>query len=406
MNKTVLIFRHEFVQLIKRKAFIILTLAFPLLGLLAIGAYQIVTGIDRPSAAEDEISIGYVDEVGIFTEYSRQGGINLVPFTTPDDATEALLDGDIKEYFVISSDYVSTGIVNRYILERELEPSGETQWVMKTFLLNNLFLGKTSPEIIERAKVPMYLASTRLTETGEVATEQGGYEALLVPYFFSLLLVFSIFFSSSYLLQGLGEEKENRVMEILLSSVSTRQLLAGKVIGLGAGGLVQVFIWLLSASLLVRLASTTIGGLFGALQIPANFLILGVTYFLLGYLLFAVLMAGIGAISPTAREGQQLATLFTIAAVSPFWLMPFMMEHPNHPISVALTIFPITAPVTVMVRLGLADVALWELTVSIALLVAAIIGSLLLAAKVFRTFLLMYGKRPKLGEIVRSLRNA
>ena len=406
MNKTVLIFRHEFVQLIKRKAFIILTLAFPLLGLLAIGAYQIVTGIDRPSAAEDEISIGYVDEVGIFTEYSRQGAINLVPFTTPDDATEALLNGDIKEYFVISSDYVSTGIVNRYILERELEPSGETRWLMKTFLLNNLFRGKTSPEIIERAKVPMWLASTRLTETGEVATEQGGYEALLVPYFFSLLLVFSIFFSSSYLLQGLGEEKENRVMEILLSSVSTRQLLAGKVIGLGAGGLVQVFIWLLSASLLVRLASTTIGGLFGSLQIPASFLILGVTYFLLGYLLFAVLMAGIGAISPTAREGQQLATLFTIAAVSPFWLMPFMMQHPNHPISVALTIFPITAPVTVMVRLGLADVALWELVVSIALLLVAIIGSLLLAAKTFRTFLLMYGKRPKLGEIIRSLRNA
>jgi len=99
-------------------------------------------------------------------------------------------------------------------------------------------------------------------------------------------------------------------------------------------------------------------------------------------------------------------TVFILAGVSPFWFMPFIMEHPNHVISEALTIFPITAPLTVMIRLGLADIAAWELAVSITLLVITIAGTLLLAAKAFRAFLLMYGKRPKLGEIIRNLRNA
>ena len=216
----------------------------------------------------------------------------------------------------------------------------------------------------------------------------------------------SIFTSSGFLLQGLGEEKENRIIEILLSSVSARQLLTGKVLGLGAAGLVQMLVWLLSARWLAGMASTTIGGLLSTLQIPGNLLVLGIVYFILGYLLFAVLMAGVGSISTTSREGQQLSTIFTMIGVIPFMLAPFIMENPNHVVTQALTLFPITAPITIMIRLGLADIPVWELAVSITLLVASIIGALLLAAKVFRTFLLMYGKGPGFGEIIRSLRKA
>jgi len=212
VNKTILILKHEFWQTIKRKGFVIMTLAFPLIALLAIGIYQIVQGIDTPPAPDEEVTIGYVDEVGVF-----------------DDATSALLAEDISEYFIIPSDYVSTGVVTRYTLERELEPPEETQWAMKSFLLSNLLKGQTSPEIAERVKAPLGLYSIRLDETGDVATEQGGFGAFIIPLLFGVLLIMAIFSSSGYLLQGLGEEKENRIMEILLSSVSTRQLLTGKV---------------------------------------------------------------------------------------------------------------------------------------------------------------------------------
>jgi len=131
---------------------------------------------------------------------------------------------------------------------------------------------------------------------------------------------------------------------------------------------------------------------------------LGLIYFILGYLLFSVLLAGVGAVSPTAREGQQLSAIFTIAAIIPFYFMPVLINNPNNPVSTVLTLFPITAPVTVMARLGLSDIAVWELIVSILILIISIIGGLWLSARIFRTYLLMYGKRPGLKEIVRSIR--
>ena len=229
MNKTILILKHEFWQTIKRKGFVIMTLAFPLIALLAIGIYQIVQGIDTPPAPDEEVTIGYVDEVGVFDDYTSQPDAILIPYLTQEEATSALLAEDISEYFIIPSDYVSTGVVTRYTLERELEPPEETQWAMKSFLLSNLLKGQTSPEIAERVKAPLGLYSIRLDETGDVATEQGGFGAFIIPLLFGVLLIMAIFSSSGYLLQGLGEEKENRIMEILLSSVSTRQLLTGKV---------------------------------------------------------------------------------------------------------------------------------------------------------------------------------
>ena len=404
MNKTVLIARHEFLNTVGRKAFIIFTLAFPVLALLAMLASQVISGLEKP-AAEIE-SIGYVDETGIFSTSLTEGNIELVSFTSQAEVKGALLDKEIKEYFVIPGDYVDAGLIYRYTLERELYPSEEISAVIKEFLLNNLLIGKASPEVIERIKFPLSMVSTTLTETGEVAPDQGGFSSFIVPYIFAILLLMSIFFSSGYLLQGLGEEKENRVMEILLSSISSRQLLAGKVIGLGAAGLAQIIIWLISVKFLAQFASNTWGNIIGNLQIQADFLALGVIYFILGYLLFAVLMAGVGAISPTARDGQSISTLFTLAGISPLWFAAFIIENPGHVVCKILTIFPITAPVTMMTRLGLTDIPFWEIAVSIGVMILSIIGCFILAAKLFRTFLLMYGKRPNLKEIMRSFKSA
>jgi ABC-2 type transport system permease protein len=402
MNKTGLIARHEFMVNIKRKAFLILTLAFPVLALLIILAGQVVSGMTKPT--EQVEKIGYVDETASFHEI-EQGNIKLISFISRDDAMRALLDKEIKEYFVIPSDYLTTGIVQRYTTDRELEPGGDAITTMRDFLLTNLLEGKTSPEILARVKSPLNMISTLLSNTGEVDPNQGGFAGFIIPYIFSMLLLMSIFFSSGYLLQGLGDEKENRVMEILLSSISPRQLLAGKVLGLGAAGLAQVVVWLLSAQFLVKIASSTWSNILGNLQVPADFLILGTIYFILGYLLFAVLMAGVGAISPTARDGQSMSTLFTLAGIAPLWFMAFIIENPDHLISQILTIFPITAPVTIMIRLGLTQIPLWEIAVSISVMLLAIIGCFFLAAKLFRTYLLMYGKRPGFKDIMRSFRS-
>jgi ABC-2 type transport system permease protein len=403
MNKTLLILRHEFRQTAKRRGFIVMTVIVPLVALLLIGVFQLVSGIARPTV--EVMTIGYVDELGGFQQYTSQGNITLVRFDTPDDATDALIRGDISEYFVIPPDYISTGVINRYTLEKQLAASPAVTAAISNFLLMNLLAGKVPPATIPRIETPPNLVTTRLTETGAVAPEQGGFGNFIIPAVFGILLALAIIFTSMYLLQGLGQEKENRLIEVLLSSVSPRQLLTGKVLGIGAAGLAQVAVWAISAPLLLNLASSSIGGFVSTIQLPANFIVLAVVYFILGYLLFAVISASIGAVSSSSQEGQQLIGIFTIPLLIPLWFMSLIMLLPDSPVWVFFTIFPLSAPVVVIIRLGVSGIPAWQLVASIAVLVLSIIGILLLTIRVFRTYLLMYGKRPGIGEVLRSLRS-
>jgi ABC-2 type transport system permease protein len=402
MNRTFLIFRHEFLRTVRRTGFIVLTLALPVLALLAIGVFQIVSGIAKPPAQVTKI--GYVDEVGSFTQFTTQGNVNLVRYDTPEAATQAIIKKDIAEYFVIPQDFISTGKVNLFTTQKELSPPVATINAIKNFTSSNLLAGKVPTEVITVVEAPLNLVTTFITSTGEVAPQQAGYSNLIVPAVFAFLLAFSMLFSATYVLQSLGEEKENRLMEILLSSVSTRQLLAGKVLGLGVAGLMQVLVWVISIPLLLRLASSSIGGIISTIQIPANFWILGIVYFILGYLLFAVLSSSLAAITSTVREAQGMAGLYGVFSIAPFWLLSLILLYPNSPVWIVFSIFPFSAPVLVMIRLGVIGVPAWQLAASLGVLALSVVGGLLMAAKLLRIYMLMYGKRPSLGEIIRNLR--
>jgi ABC-2 type transport system permease protein len=401
MNKTLLLIKHEFLGTVRRKAFIILTIAFPLIALLGILAGQVLPGMIKTTTTIEKV--GYVDQVGLFTQNTSESNIHLIPYSTEDAAKTALEQKDISEYFVIPANYIKTGSIQRYTLTTEIAPGSAVQSAISDFMLNNLLQGN-SPDIIARAKNPVNISSTTLTAAGTPATNQGGFSAIILPYIFSILLLLAIFTSSGYLLQGLGEEKENRVMEILLSSISPRQLLAGKVLGLGAAGLVQIVVWLISANFLLRMASASWGNVLGSLQITPEFLILGIVYFILGYLLMAILMAGVGSISPTAREGQQMSVIFIMPVIIPIYFITLIMENSDSIAVRILTFIPLTAPITVMVRSGISVIPIWELIVSIGILVLSVWGLFILTTKLFRTYLLMYGKRPDMKEIVRSFR--
>jgi len=403
MNKMLLVFRHEFRHTVKRTGFIVLTLAPPLLALLGIGIFNIVSGITKPQTELNQI--GYVDEVGDFDRFTTQGDLTLVRFDTTEAATQALIAKEIKEYLVIPPDFISTGIIRRYTTQREITPPAATTTAIKNFISSNLLAGKVPATTVTRVEEPLNFITTTLTATGAVAPEQGGSANLVIPIIFGALLAASLLFSSSYLLQGLGAEKENRLMEILLSSVSTRQLITGKVLGIGTAGLVQVAVWVAATPLLLNLASSSIGGFISTVHMPAGLLALAVVYFILGYLVFAVLSVGAAAVSSSVREAQSLASIFTLWAIAPFWLLSLIMAFPNSPAWVVLSIFPFSAPVMVILRLGVTGVPAWQLATSIAVLVSCIIGGLVLSSKLLRTYMLMYGKRPNLGEIIRNLKS-
>ncbi len=402
-RKTLLILSREFMQTIRRKSFILTTLAFPLLALLGLGTYQLVSGMTREPSTQETIQVGYVDKTGIFDQFKEQPGVAFVDYGTEGQVKQALLEGKITQYLVIPTDYVEKGVISRFTLKQEIETPTRHAVALRNFLLDNM-LNDQGVDSTARIKEPMAVVSTRLDKTGEVAANQGGFGTFILPYLFAILLIISIFSSSGFLLQGLGEEKQNRVMEILLSSVSPRQLLTGKVLGLGAAGLVQIIVWLATIAVAAPIASAAIAGFLGPIHLSASVFGLGLLYFILGYLLFAMVMAAVGAIATTAQEGQQISTIFTLFAVAPLWFAMFIIENPSHAITRVLTFIPFTAPITVMTRLGLTQVPAWEIAVSVVLLIATILGTLFVASKVLRAFLLMYGKRPNLHEVVQVVR--
>jgi ABC-2 type transport system permease protein len=403
VNKTLIIFRHELLVTLKRTSFILVTLAAPLLMLLGYGIYQGVQNWYHPSEPETK-TIGYVDQAGGFDQYTNLGA-TFVSYPEEEEARQSLLSGEISEYFVIPSDYVRTGLIVRYTMKRELEPPSQTMESISGFLISNLIGGETSTEVLERAKTPIMLSSIRLDETGETIEGQNPFLQFFLPYIFAILLMFSIFFASGYLLQSISEEKENRLMEVLLSSVSARQLLVGKVLGLGAAGLAQIVLWVISFWVLVDVALAKIPGLSAASLTP-SLLVLALVYYVLGYLLFAVIMAVVGSIGTTARESQSWSSIVALTATLPMFFLNVIIENPNHAISVVFTLIPTTSSVTAMMRLPTEGIPAWQLVLSLTLLIAAIFFCMWAGAKIFRACLLMYGKRPSLREITRYIREA
>jgi ABC-2 type transport system permease protein len=404
MSKTFLIFKHEFIQSIKKTGYLILTLIIPVLALLAIGIYQLILQVTEPAIQETPV-VGYVNRSGLVLDPGDSGLIKLVPFLDQQAATEALISGEINEFIFVPENYLSTGTIERFVQTNEIFTPPLTEAAIDSFLKWNILRDEVPPELIGSIMTPLQVEVTRLDEQGRETQDQGNIGNIVIPGVFAFLLNMGLMFGTNSLISGLGEEKESRLIEVLLSSVSVRQLITGKILALGAAGLLQVLVWLFSAPLLLGLASATFGGFLSGVQIPANFIFFGILYFILGYLLFSILSVTLGGISPTAADGHNLSMLYIMAGFIPLWLIGLLINFPDSPIWIALSIFPITAPIQVMVRLGVSSIPTWQILTSITVMVISIILGLNLGIKVFRLFMLMYGKQPNLREITQSVRS-
>ncbi|MBI5030084.1 MAG: ABC transporter permease [Chloroflexi bacterium] len=401
---------HEYLTNVRRISFILITLLFPAMGLISI----IIAGYFSGEAASFLTSqfvpeakpSGIVDQSGLFTPIEPKFAKTFVAYSDEATARAALVGDTIASYAVIPNDYLETGRVMWYaksIFGNASAPDGND---LRAFLVNRLLTGKVDDATLKRTTTPAKIDMITLDSKGESQT--GGILSLIsgfvAPYIFSIMLFAAVFSSSGYLLRSVSEEKETRVIEIILSSVSPMELLSGKVIGLGALGLTQVGVWIGSAIVL----SGGLGALFaGAVFIlnPGSFLFATI-YFFLGYLLYGALMATAGSLGTSLRESQQLAGLFTFWASLPWFLVSVVLANPNAGIARALSFFPLTAPTMMMLRLPMADVPIIDIIGSIISLVISIPVALWAGGKIFRIGLLMYGKRPTVKEIWAALRKA
>ncbi len=218
------------------------------------------------------------------------------------------------------------------------------------------------------------------------------YWLFVVPSIIAVIFSLSIFLSANFLLQGIAIEKENRIMEVLISSISFKQLLIGKIIGLGFLGITQLFSWVAVTSIMLALSAPSLFSLaLETVATPASLFFYGV-FFLLGYVLYASLLAGIGAITETRGEAQQIGSLLTIFAWIPVSNILFLRTGVGGLASSVLTLFPFTAPVAAMIKVFTGTLSTYEAIMSILILISTIAIIVSATSRLFNVELIMYSR--------------
>ncbi len=398
MRKAWIVARHEFSATVKRAWFVVATLVFPLL-FLGIGGGMLLLARHTVQESERAISgkpVGLIDLWGGLETAPR--GFQVRRFASEEPARLALRDKELASFVVVPPDYLGPGrlkIVSMRrltisTLDRAPLPQGFDDW-----LLENVLRG-VEPARLARARDPAPFSLEFVDASGRTSDEDGmaAFKRSAAAYGFFLLLFVSIFTSSQYLLQGMAEEKENRVMEMVLSSVTADQLMLGKLLGLGAAGLLQLLVWV----------TVPVLGLAGfAVQIaiaPAAFAMC-LAYFLLGYLLFGSLMLGFGALGTNFRESQLMASVWSLVGASPAFVLVALLEDPQGAIARVFSFVPFTAPTTMMFRYSIdaAGTPWIDIAGSMLVLAASTALALKVSARLYRVGLLLYGKRPGLREV-------
>jgi len=404
VKKALVVARHEFLTTVKRWSFLIVTFGLPLFMLVVMGASLL---LQKESMREEEgkiakAKIGFVDESGLLVKKARD---SWKPYPTRDEARATMRADGVQIVVVVPAEWLRDGRLDVY---STIPPSLFTMndsLVAPEFrdYLVSCVLREDDPARLARAKVPIastvpvYLAET----TGGVSREERPQDYLQrmisgVTFFF--LLFISISVSGGYLIQGMADEKENRVMEMVISSVTPEQLLTGKLIGLGAVGLLQVAIWsALGVGTAISMAFTFVVN-------PALFVFCTVFY-LLGYVLYGSLLLGVGSLGSNQRESTQLTWFITVTVMSPVFVWVSILSSPQSALARVFTYIPLTTPTTMMLRYSVdpRGTPWWEVALAIAVLIGATALSIRVSAKLYRMGLLLYGKRPAVREIWRWL---
>lgn len=409
MNKTLTILKTEFINTVTRRSFLITLILVPLLPALILGGISLFGGDNAEGGSEggglfqpqpqSSLAEGYIDQSSIIQLPEWIEPNSLIAFTSEDQAKEALRAGEISGYYVIPADFLETGSV-RFVNE-EFNPFSSLD---ATSNMDNVIRYSLLGADSEQFSIYSYPLSVQWTdqEPDTVERDMNNPLSFYLPYGVTMLLYILILTSASLMMTSVAKEKENRVMEILISSVKPRQLLTGKILGLGLVGLLQTVVWMGTGFLLLRLGGNTLN-IPESLQLPTELLIWSIVFFLLGYLLYATIMAGVGALVPNIKEATQATVIIILPLLVPLTLISLIIETPNATLPVILSLFPFTAPITILTRMAVTPIPLWQILTAVALLAGTIVILIRAVAGMFRAQILLTGQKFSLGAYLRTL---
>ena len=392
MRKVFLIIRHEISTTLRKRSFWLTTFLLPAiilalsLGSQALARSSMATGGANPllggftSAGRP---IGYVDAAGMIEQIPepptgrttwRAGPLQEYP--TEAAAQAALENKEISKYYLVPADFVQSGdlvvVDSNFSVFNSLENNDYFEYVLRLNLVKDANLAELLDD--PTAKVKTQALAPQGVQQDESFSSFG------VPFAVLMIFYLVITMTGGFMLQSVSKEKENRTIEVLLLSVRPRELMLGKILGLGVVALLQIAIW--GGGMLI-VGGVSLSGLSG-LGLPQGFFVWALMYFLLGYLLYASLLGALGALTPSTREGAQFTFLVLLPLFVPLMLNSVLIESPNSGLTTFLSLFPLTSPVTMITRLAAGDVPIEQLLVGLVLLAITTYGIIVFAARFFR----------------------
>ncbi|HJN94003.1 MAG TPA: ABC transporter permease [Dehalococcoidia bacterium] len=410
---------EEFRRQLRRVGFLVFTLAVPVLMLIAIPVTPVLVDLieddepvgDAMSGERTFVDVAVVDEAGLLPGDGDAGGPRR--YADREAGIAAIAQGEIETLFVLPAGYVETGDVEQYRLVDEGEGifSGnfDGEAAFRTYLTATLIAGQVDDAAFARAISPASFQSFEVGEAGTVSEAPPLAEEigeLIVPMLFAMLLLFGVMASSGFLLRSVAEEKETRMIEMLITSASPFSILSGKLLALYFAGLIQIAVWIGVAIFAVpEIFDRIPGG--GELSLSSGMLTVVLPSFLLGYFLFSVLAIFIASVISSAADAQQQVGLLTMATGIPLGLVGWFINQPDNIVAEVFTYFPFTAPSMLMVRLGV-DSEISDAESAAALVIVAATALLLLwvAARVFRAGILLSGQRITGRTVAAALRHS
>jgi len=408
VNKVWSIFKYEFYKTVSRRSFILTLILVPLVPALILWVLNSLSASQSQALGEvftggalQALPAGIVDQSGLIKEVPDWivGG-SLVLVNDEATAREQTIAGALKGYYMVAPDYLESGEVIYYVEEVNplsgIEGTSIFEQLMQYNLLGgnmDLYLKYTQSPSIQMVEINPQTADARDTDNPLT---------FFVPYAITLFFYMIIFTSSSMLLTAISKEKENQVMEMLLSSVKPTQLFTGKLMGLGLANLLQMAVWFGAAMLLLRMSGRTFS-IPTNVQIPAAAFLFGIVFFALGFTFYGSLMAGWGAMVPNLREGSQSTFVFSLPLLFTLLSINTLISEPHGTLSTVLSMLPPTAPVVMMTRLVIGGVPLWHVAVAIALLVLSDLFLIRAVAKIFKSQYLLSGSAASINAFFKLL---
>ncbi len=431
MNKTLLIIQREYLSRVKKKSFLIMTFLVPVL---IIGMYALVIALSIKGGDKVPL-VEVIDDSGIFAEQFKDkksvkfklSGQSLA------EARQEVIKNEDAFVMHIPENITSGGQIELFSQKKAglsvmNTIEGQVNDLMRTKLLKDAGIdAKTLDEI----KPGLTILSKELTADGEKDSSSGA--AMFVGFAAAILIYMSLFIYGVQVMRGVIEEKTNRIIEVVISSVKPFQLMMGKIIGIGLVGLTQFLLWIALSATMMGIAgkvlmkdkmdviksemqssqqmkipdsrqSDSAGmNIVNAIQtIPFGYILpVFLTFFLGGYMLYSALFAAVGSAVDSDTETQQFVLPITLPLLFTYIMsFSFIVNNPDSNLSFWLSIIPFTSPVAMMVRLPF-GVPHWQLALSIFLLIGGFIFTTWIASRIYRVGILMYGKKVNFKELAK-----